>query len=57
MHFLKDIVLVGFDSNISQWNSIFPISQDKFLENSKNKEKPINPINPNDIIIQLNKTI
>ena len=37
MHFLNDIVLVGFNPDPSQWNSIFPISQDKFLENNKNK--------------------
>ncbi len=37
MHFINDIVLVGFTPDPSQWNSIFPISQDKFLENNKNK--------------------
>ena len=37
MHFLTDIVLVGFSSDPSQWNSIFPISQDKYLESNKNK--------------------
>ena len=37
LHFLKDIVLVGFSPDPSQWNSIYPISQNKFLESNKNK--------------------
>jgi hypothetical protein len=37
MHFLKDIVLIGFTANPQQWQSISPISQEKNLDSVKNK--------------------
>lgn len=37
LHFLKDIALVGFSPDPSQWKSIYPFSQNKYLESNKNK--------------------
>jgi hypothetical protein len=37
MHFLKDIVLLGFTPNPQQWQNLSPISQEKNLDSVKNK--------------------
>ena len=37
MHFLKDIVLLGFTPNAQQWNNLSPASQEKNLDSVKNK--------------------
>ena len=37
MHFLKDIVLLGFTPDPNQWNNISPFSQSKNSDASKNK--------------------
>lgn len=37
MHFLKDILLLGFTPNPQQWQNISPLSQEKNLDSVKNK--------------------
>jgi hypothetical protein len=37
MHFLKDIVLIGFNPDSSTWQNLFPLSKQKNSDTAKNK--------------------
>jgi hypothetical protein len=37
MHFLNDIALIGFSPDVSQWQNLSPLSQNKNSDSSKNK--------------------